>query len=200
MVANARTFTLIRHGRTTYNNLGLVNGDPQVPVELDDVGRAQCLALREALWGRHFDLAIRTRFQRTGQSLALILDGRDVPVVEYPEFDDVRLGTFESGPVDAYRAWRHSHTPDEPPPGEGESRIDALYRYTRAFERMLAEPDADAVLTVIHDVPIRFMLNAVQSADPLDGPVRGVANAEIHDLDEADIERGLSAMRDRLGM
>lgn len=199
-MSNARTFTLVRHGRTTYNNLGLVNGDPQVPVELDEVGRAQCRDLRETLRGRHFDLAIRSRFQRTGQSLALILNGRHVPVVEYPEFDDVRLGIFESGPVDVYRRWRHSHTPDEPPPGEGESRVGALYRYTRAFERMLAEDEARHVMAVIHDVPIRFMLNAVESADPLDGPIRGVANCEAHHLSEVDIERGLAAMRDRLGM
>ncbi len=197
---NARTFTLVRHGRTTYNHLGLVNGDPQVPVELDEVGRAQCLALRETLKGRRLDLAIRTRFERTGHSLALILDGRDVPVVEYPEFDDVRLGVFESGPVDVYRQWRHSHPPDEPPPGEGESRVGALYRYARGFERMLAEDDAQSILAVIHDVPIRFMLNAMESADPLNGPIRGVANGELHDLGEEDIERGLAAMRDRLGM
>ena len=200
MVSNARTFTLVRHGRTTYNNLGLVNGDPQVPVELDDVGRAQCLEVRETLSGRHFDLAIRTRFQRTGESLALILDGRAVPVLEYPDFDDVRLGTFEGGPVDVYREWRHTHTPEEPPPGEGESRLGALYRYTRGFEQMLAEDEADDILAVIHDVPIRFMLNAMTSADPLNGPVKGVANCEIHTLSEDDVERGLAAMHDRLGL
>jgi broad specificity phosphatase PhoE len=199
-VSNARTFTLVRHGRTTFNNSGLVNGDPQVAVELDEVGIHQCRDLRTQLLERHYDLAIRTRFQRTGQSLALILGGRNIPIVEYPELDDVRLGIFESGPVDVYRAWRHSHSPDEPPPGEGESRVDALYRYTRGFERMLAEDEADDILAVIHDVPIRFMLNGVQSADPLDGPVRGVANCEVHHLTEADFERGLSAMRDRLGM
>ncbi len=199
-MGNARTFTLVRHGRTTYNDQGLVNGDPQVPVELDEVGRSQCLALRALLAGRDFDLAIRTRFQRTGQSLALILDGRDIPVVEYPEFDDVRLGVFESGPIDTYRAWRRTHPPDEPPPGEGESRIDALYRYMRGFERMLGEEDVERVLAVLHDVPIRFMLNAATGADPLDGPVTRVENAEVHDLDEPDVERALGAMRDRLGM
>ncbi len=190
----------MRHGRTTYNDRGLVNGDPQIPVELDDVGRSQCLALRASLGGRDFDLAIRTRFQRTGQSLALILDGRNIPVVEYPELDDVRLGIFESGPIDTYRAWRRTHPPDEPPPGEGESRIDALYRYMRGFERMLGEQDADRVLAVLHDVPIRFILNAVGGADPLDGPVTRVDNAEVHDLGERDVERALGAMRDRLGM
>lgn len=190
----------MRHGRTTFNDQGLVNGDPQVPVELDEVGRSQCLALRSSLAGRDFDLAIRTRFQRTGQSLALILDGRDIPVVVYPELDDVRLGVFESGPIGTYRAWRRTHRPEEPPPGEGESRIDALYRYMRGFERMLLDEDAERVLAVLHDVPIRFMLNAVTGADPLDGPVTRVENAEVHDLGDVDVERALGAMRDRLGL
>lgn len=199
-MANARTFTLVRHGRSTYNDLGLVNGDPQIPVELDEVGRAQCMALGHTLSDRHFDLGIRTRFHRTGQSLSLILAGRDVPVVEYPQLDDVRLGIFESAPVAQYRQWRRTHTPEDPPPGEGESRMHALYRYMRGFERMLAEDEADAILAVIHDVPVRFMLNAVQMADPLDGPVRAVANGELHELSEPDLERGLATMRDRLGM
>ena len=198
-MGNARTFTLVRHGRTTFNDQGLVNGDPQVPVELDEVGRSQCRALRAALAGRDFDLAIRTRFPRTGESLALILDGRDVPVTVYPELDDVRLGIFESGPIDTYRAWRRTHRPEEPPPGEGESRLDALYRYMRGFERMLGE-DAECVLAVLHDVPIRFVANAATGDDPLDGPVTRVENAEVHDFDEVALERALGAMRDRLGL
>jgi broad specificity phosphatase PhoE len=199
-VGNARTFTLVRHGRTTYNQEGLVNGDPQIAVHLDEVGREQCLALRADLAQRRFDLAIHTRFPRTRESLALILDGRAVPLVTYPELDDVRLGVFESRPVAEYRQWRRTHPVDEAPPGEGESRVDALYRYVRGFEKMLGQDEADHVLAVIHDVPIRFMLNGVQGADPLDGPIRGVANAEVHVLSDREMERGLSAMRDRLGM
>lgn len=196
---NARTFTLVRHGRSTYNDRGLVNGDPLVPVELDDVGREQILALREDLGAREFDLAVRSRFPRTEQSLALLLAGRNVPVVVYPELDDVRLGVFEGRPVSEYREWRRSHSPDEPPPGEGESRVGTLYRYLRGYERLLRE-DAGAVLVVIHDVPIRFLLNAARGADPLDGPVRAVANAEVNVVDEDALARALAVMRDRVGL
>ncbi len=198
-MSGARTYTLMRHGRTTYNHRGLVNGDPSVPVALDDEGVAQCRAAREALAGRPIDLAVHTRFPRTVESLAIVLHGRDIPVVEYPELDDVHLGVFEGRPVDEYRAWRRSHTPTDPPPGEGESRIDALYRYVRGFERMMNE-DAPNILAVLHDVPIRFVLNGAADADPLDGPVTAVVNAEIHRLDEATMYRALAAMRDRLAM
>lgn len=193
-----RTFTILRHGQSDYNLRGLVNGDPSIPVALTDEGRRQCAAARDALAGRHFDLAIRTRFVRTGESLAIILDGRDIPVEVYPQFDDVHLGVFESRPVSEYRAWRAANTPSDPPPGEGESRIDVLYRYLNGYERMLAE-DAHDVLAVVHDVTVRFLLNARLGADPLDGPVRDVDNAEVFVLDDVEIERALSVFRDRLG-
>lgn len=195
----ARTFTLVRHGESDYNERGLANGDPSVAVSLTPLGRDQAETARDQLAGRQFDLAIHTRFRRTVETLAILLDGRDVPQRTYPELDDVHMGIFEGRPVAQYRAWRRSHTPDDPPPGEGESRTDVLYRYLRGYERMLAE-DAERVLAALHDVSIRFMLNAIAGADPLDGPVQFVGNAEVHDLDELSIVAGLAGFRDRLGL
>jgi broad specificity phosphatase PhoE len=194
----ARTFTLVRHGQSTYNVQGLVNGDPSVPVYLTDLGVEQATAACGALDEFDFDLAIHTRFSRTRQTLGILLGGSEVPIEVYPELDDVHLGIFEGRPVAEYREWRYSHTPTDPPPGEGESRVDVLYRYLRGFERMLDE-DASCVLAVLHDVTIRFLANAVMGADPLDGPVKDVQNAEIYTFDETQMHHGLAIIRDRLG-
>lgn len=194
-----RQFTLLRHGQSTYNAAGLVNGDPSVPVQLTELGREQARGAGVALAGRDFDLAIRTRFPRTAETLAIVLDGREVPVQVYSQLDDVHLGIFESRPVAEYRAWRHGHTPHDPPPGEGESRIDALYRYLAGFERMVAE-DAGRIIACLHDVPIRFLQNAALGADPLDGPVKDVDNAELWQIDDVAMARALAVLRDRLGM
>lgn len=196
---SSRTFTLIRHGQSTYNARGLVNGDPSVPVSLTELGREQAEQVCAALAGRQFDLAIHTRFARTAQTLAIVLDGRTVPVAVYSQLDDVHLGVFESRPVAEYRAWRAAHTPDDPPPGEGESRVDTLYRYLKGYERMLAE-EADTIVAVLHDVPIRFLLNGALGADPLAGPVKDVANGEINVFDEDRMAIALAAFRDRLGL
>lgn len=192
------TFLLVRHGQSEYNRAGLVNGDPSVTVPLDGEGRRQCAALAEQLGSQPVDLAVRTRFGRTAESLAILLAGRNVPVHVYPELDDVRLGVFEGGPVEEYRAWRRRATPSDPPPGEGESRLDALYRYAEGFQRMLDE-DAEHVLAVLHDVPIRFLANAVRGEDPLDGSVTHVENASLLRLDEDAMYAGIGVMRDRLG-
>jgi broad specificity phosphatase PhoE len=143
------------------------------------------------------DLGVRTRFPRTQQTIEILLDGRDVPVVVCPDLDDVRLGEFEGRSVDDYRRFRDEFGQDARPPDGGESRVDALARYTRGFERLLAV-GARAPLVVTHDIPIRFLANAVQGEDPLDGPRHAVANASLLLVSEDDLRRGVSAMQRRL--
>jgi 2,3-bisphosphoglycerate-dependent phosphoglycerate mutase len=189
---------LVRHGQSTYNARGLVNGDPTVAVTLDAVGREQCQAVGRQIARFAIDLGVHTRFPRTIESLGIILGGRDVPTDVVPELDDVRLGDFESRPIEEYRAWKRAHGPDVPPPGEGEDRLEALYRYVAGFQRLL-DVEAPTVLAVIHDVPIRFLANGMMGADPLAGPVARVANAEVRDLTADMVRRGIASMRDRLG-
>jgi probable phosphoglycerate mutase len=190
-------FTFVRHASTVYNDRHLLNGDPRVPVPLDAGGRVAALALGRRLAHCPFDLALHTRFARTRETLMLLLDGRhDLRVVVEPAFDDIDVGMFEGRGVEAYRAWRAEHALAEAVPG-GESRLDALARYADGCARLLARHDARCVLLVVHDIPIRFLRNAVAGADPLEGPARTVANLELLSLGEAQLGAGLAVMRRR---
>ena len=93
-----RTFALVRHGGTDYNVARRLNGDPAVPVHLTDEGRAQVAALRDRIADMPVDLGVRTRFPRTQQTIEILLEGRDVPVVVCPDLDDV-LPRRVRGPV-----------------------------------------------------------------------------------------------------
>lgn len=192
-----RRFAIVRHGRTEYNAQRRLNGDPTVPVALSAEGRAQIAALRPRIDELPVDLGIHTRFPRTRQTLDLLLAGRDVPRVVCPDLDDVRLGRFEGAPVEDYRAFRRANGVAGRPPGGGESRLDVLARYTRGFARLL-EVRATAPLAVIHDIPIRFLANAVAGADPLDGPVKAIPNASLMIVEEGELRRGVAAMRARV--
>src|SRR4051812_38038826 len=132
-----RTFALVRHGGTDYNAERRLNGDPEVPVHLSDDGRAQVAMLRDRIAGMAIDLGVRTRFPRTLQTIEILLDGRDVPIVVGPALDDVRLGEFGGRSVDDYRRFRDRFGQDARPSDGGESRVDALARYARGFERLL---------------------------------------------------------------
>jgi probable phosphoglycerate mutase len=192
-----RSFALVRHGGTDYNAQQRLNGDPAVPVHLSEEGRTQVATLRDRIAGEVFDLGVRTRFPRTEQTIAILLEGRELPVVVCADLDDVRLGEFEGHSVEDYRRFRDEFGQEARPADGGESRLDALARYTRGFERLLGV-GARALLVVTHDIPIRFLANAIDGEDPLDGPVHAVANASLMRVTEDELRGGVDAMRRRL--
>jgi len=193
-----RSYTFVRHASTVYNRLGLLNGDARVPVHLDARGAVAASALAPQFAHLPLDLALHTRFSRTRETLMLLLGRRrDVPIAIDPGFDDIDVGEFEGGDVGAYRAWRALHGPGQAMPG-GESRLAALARYAGGCARLLARRDAERVLLVVHDQPIRFLRNALLAGDPLDGPVRTVANLERLTVGDEQLGAALAVMRRRL--
>ncbi len=181
-MAGPEQIALVRHGETAYNVAGRLNGDPAVALPLDPAGVGQVEALKPQIDALEPDLAIHTRFPRTVQTLGILLAGRDdLPRRACPWLDDVLLGEFEGRTREEYRAWRAVNGPDARPAG-GESRRDALRRYTEGFRRIIDSP-ARFPLVVTHDIPIRFLSNAALGADPLDGPVRSIANASLTRFD-----------------
>ncbi|MGD9573297.1 MAG: histidine phosphatase family protein [Thermoleophilia bacterium] len=192
-MAGPDAIALVRHGETAYNVAGKLNGDPAVALPLDPSGVGQVTALKPRIDALDVDLAVHTRFPRTVQTLGILLAGRDgIPRRECPLLDDVLLGEFEGRSREAYRAWRAVNGPDARPAG-GESRRDALRRYTEGFRR-IADSPARFPLVVTHDIPIRFLSNAAQGADPLDGPVTSIANASLAVFDGPVLQDAITRM------
>ncbi|MFC4109202.1 MSMEG_4193 family putative phosphomutase [Micromonospora zhanjiangensis] len=73
------TLLLLRHGRTTSNAEGGLAG--RQPVELDDTGRAQAVAVRQRLAGLPLAAVVTSPLIRCRQTLELALPGA-APVVE----------------------------------------------------------------------------------------------------------------------
>jgi len=187
---------IVRHGRTTYNDRRRVNGDPSVDVRLTAAGMAQVARLRARVAGMPIDLGVRTRFPRTAVTLDILLAGRAVRRVICRDLDDVRLGVLEGTDVDEYRAFRQAGGHGARPEG-GESRLDVLARYVGGFRRLLAVRAA-MPLVVTHDIPIRFVLNALEDADPLEGPVTSIDNGVLYELTATDLTRAVDRMEERL--
>jgi probable phosphoglycerate mutase len=180
-----RLFVLTRHGRSTMNDEGRVNGDPAVPVPLTEAGRAGAAQLGRQLAELPIDLCVHTRFPRTRETADLILAGRDVPRFELPLLDDIDVGEFEGETVAAYETWKRAHERADAFPG-GESLDDAARRYARAFRQVL-ERELATVLVVCHEIPIRYALNASGGSDDLDGPVHAIPNATPFLFDESSL-------------
>jgi broad specificity phosphatase PhoE len=159
-----RELLLVRHGFAGSNRDGVASST--VPGEgLTPEGVEQARALSVALEDEAIDVALTSRLARTQETLALVLDGRDVPVLVESELDEIRFGTFDGGPLDAYRAWAASHPPDEPAPCGGESRAQAAARFARGLRLLLARPE-ERVLAVGHALAIRYVIDAVDGRSP----------------------------------
>ncbi len=146
-----------------------------MPAALTRAGEREARLLGQQLAGITVDLCVHTRFPRTRQTAELALEGRDVPFLEEPGLDDVRIGELEGETVDAYRVWKQAHTRADRFPG-GESLGETARRYAAALRRVLELP-AESVLVVCHELPIRYALNAHAGSDELDHPFHEIPNA-----------------------
>ena len=187
-----RIFVISRHGESTLNHEQRVNGDPAVPVTLTEKGREEARLLGRQLAHLPLDLCIHTRFSRTVETAEVALSGRDVPFLEEPLLDDIKIGDLEGRTLDEYRAWKREHTRRDAFPG-GESLDDAARRYAEAFRRVLARPES-SILVVTHEIPLRYAINAADGSDELDGPTRQLANATPYLFDEAALERAVAGI------
>jgi len=160
-----QTLILARHGESEYSARGLVNGDASVEVGLTAAGDQQARALGRALGAVRLDLCVTTGLGRTRRTAELALDGRDVPFESWPELNDPRAGAFEGGPLEDYRAWAWSTGSAEQAPGGGESRLDVVARCARAYGALLVRPEP-AILTVLHALPIAYLLRALEGKPP----------------------------------
>ena len=79
-----------------------------------------------------------------------------------PELNDPRAGDFEGGSADDHQHWLQAHGLPAPNPG-GESQLDALRRYARAY-RKIAGLSQGRILAVAQGMPIAWLRSAHRSA------------------------------------
>jgi broad specificity phosphatase PhoE len=161
-------FFLVRHAESVLNLEHRVNGDPAVPAPLTERGREEAELLGAQLAHVELDLCVHTRFQRTAETAALALGGRQVPVEVEPLLDDIDIGALEGKTLDDYREAKQRLGRKQRFP-EGESLDEAALRYAQAFRR-LGQGQAQRVLVVCHEIPVRYALNGAAGAEALDGP------------------------------
>jgi probable phosphoglycerate mutase len=180
---------LVRHGFAGSNRDDVASST--VPGEgLTPEGVEQARALALTLASERIDVALTSRLARTQETLALVLDGRHVPVVVEEELDEIHFGAFDGGPLDAYRAWASSRPPDEPAPGGGESRAQAAARFARGLRLVLARPE-EHVLVVGHALAIRYLIDAAEGHAPAPR-MSPIEHAFPYRLSRADAERAAS--------
>jgi broad specificity phosphatase PhoE len=156
---------LARHGESELSVVGRTNGDPGTACALTEAGCEQACRLGELLAGDELGLCVVSEFQRAQETADLALEGREVPRLIMAELNDIRFGDFEGRALTEYRAWAHSHGPEEPAPGAGDSRAETVRRYVRAYRTILARSE-ETILVVAHGLPVRYVLDALEARNP----------------------------------
>jgi broad specificity phosphatase PhoE len=187
-----RLFLLSRHAESVLNHQRRINGDPSVPAPLTEHGREEAALLGLQVRSLPIDICLHTQFGRTTETAQIAMKGRDVPIVEEPLFDDVKVGDLEGESVDQYRAWKRDHARSDRFPG-GESLVETALRYAEGYRRLLAAPYRCA-LVVCHEIPIRYALNAAGDSGDLDGPVHAIPNATPFLFDDAALEQAAAGI------
>jgi broad specificity phosphatase PhoE len=176
---------LVRHAESELSARSAVSSDPARPCPLTVQGEEQARALGKELAGEPIELCVVTEFERSGQTAELALAGRNVPVVVMPELNDPRAGSFEGGPLEAFRAWSWTHGSADEPAGGGESRLAVAARLAHGYRRVLARPER-TVLVVGHALPMAYALQ---------GPTRRIDMLEYvtpYRLDRGELDAAVS--------
>jgi len=185
-------YNLTRHGESTLNLEQRINGDPSVPVALTEKGREEARLLGQQIKHIPVELCVHTRFSRTRDTAEIALEGREVPFEVEPLLDDIDVGKLEGVPLEEYRAWKREHVRSDDFPG-GESLDDAARRYAEAFRKLLQRPER-SILVVMHEIPLRYAINAADGSDDLDGPAHQLANATPFLFDEDALARAVEGI------
>ena len=138
-----------------------------VPGEgLTPEGVEQARRLGASLLGEEIHLGISSAFRRARETLELALGERsDVATATVTELNEVDFGSYDGGPLEAYRAWAADHPPGLEAPGGGESRAGAAARYARALRLLLARPE-ETLLAVSHALAVRYVVDAAHELPP----------------------------------
>lgn len=176
---------LARHGESERSVEGLTNGDPAARIALTPTGREEALRLGVELRDDPIDLCVTSEFERAQETADLALEDRDVPRLVVADFNDIRFGEFEGRLLSDYRAWAHTHGPEDVCPG-GESRVQTVARYVHGYRELLARPE-DTALVVAHGLPVRYVLDALAGRDPA-AKIEQIPYAEPFRLTKAELE------------
>jgi broad specificity phosphatase PhoE len=154
-----RRIYLMRHAQVAY----FENGRPLHPelVPLTEAGREQARVAGELLAGIEFDRVITSGLPRTVETARIVAPDREPEA--WPELREIESGRLGELPEDELEAaflgaWRDV-VPEDTPFLGGETVRSLLDRVLPAVDRLLADPDWDVVLAVLHGGVNRAILS-----------------------------------------
>jgi broad specificity phosphatase PhoE len=156
---NRRRIYLMRHGQVAYFDEGRPLRPEDVPLTTE--GKEQARAAAAVLEGIRFDRVITSGLPRAIETARIVAPGTEPE--SWPELREIESGRLEDIPEgeleDAFASVFKDVVPEERRFLAGETVGSLLDRVIPAVERLLADPDWDIVLAVLHGAVNRAILS-----------------------------------------
>ena len=142
---------VIRHGRTPWNEKGLMQG--RVNIKLSETGKKEAKDIREKLKDIKFDICISSPLKRTLETANIVTSGK-CKIITDKLLIERNLGEFEGKKYDDYQKlnyWDYKLNNDL----YGVEPVRHILKRTLIFLNKLKEKDYKTVLIVSHAATIR---------------------------------------------
>ncbi len=154
--------TLIRHGQTESNNLGICQGSTNLL--LNNAGRRECQRLRVKIKDKHYDVCYTSPLARAVET-AMILIGDRTRMLPDKRLDDRTLGQLEGQPRSNYNVklyWDYKLNSNE----QGVEPVQDMFKRCRDFlEFLYKEHSKESVMIVSHTAIIRTLRHILLKSD-----------------------------------
>ena len=151
------TFYLVRHGESEANRDGVFSGRRDSP--LTERGRAQSVALADAIADVAFDRIVATPLSRSLDTALVIARRRKLPVYLEPDLVEIDVGEKTGGRYDEVRGlpeWKDDGFVAWP---GGETLDQVLARALRAIRRISVDIPGGTVLVIGHGGVTRILVS-----------------------------------------
>lgn len=152
---------VIRHGRTPWNEKGLMQG--WVNIKLSETGKKEAEYIREKLKNINFDVCISSPLKRTLETASIVTNGK-CKIVTDELLIERNLGEFEGKKYDDYQKlnyWNYKLNNDL----YGVEPVKNILKRTSDFLNNLKEKDYKTVLIVSHAATIRAINYNIKGYD-----------------------------------
>lgn len=142
---------VIRHGRTSWNEKGLMQG--RVNIKLSETGKKDAKDIREKLKNISFDICISSPLKRTLETASIVTDNK-YKIITDELLIERNLGEFERKKYAEYEKlnyWDYKLNNDS----YGVEPVKDILKRTSSFLNNLKEKDYKTVLIVSHAATIR---------------------------------------------
>jgi isoleucyl-tRNA synthetase len=187
------TYSIVRHGESENNVLGLMNPDPSNPYHLTEKGKQQVRDTAEKLKKTEkIDLIFSSPFPRTQETAAILADGigyKTADILIDSRLSEWNMGAWNNRAVEDFsKEFPHSLARFEKVPEGGESYASVKKRVGDFIYELESRYEGKNILIVTHEAPAFLMvavsrgLNREQSIE-LRGDGDLIKNAELVNLD-----------------